>query len=186
MGVRFRNGWAVVEKGSKTYHNLRKLPMLKTAREMPLSFLKQLPFITKPADVKMIFGADVYYKYVTADVKAVAVEKVEAGLVADVVHKENDDKCHHRTRDGHLCKFDVEDSKVTHYCRMHILNDIRLKDLDFKIPVAMDKKERKAKHKQAFKKLNELRLLNNREASEAAKEGSDVTVVEEAKTQEAE
>ena len=46
-GVKFRGGYAVVEKDSKTYINLKKLPMLKNAPEYPLTHLSNLIFVTR-------------------------------------------------------------------------------------------------------------------------------------------
>jgi len=59
-GVKFRDGYAVVEKGSKTYFNLKKIPNLKFSKEFPLMYLLKLPFITKILDIKTVFGQDVY------------------------------------------------------------------------------------------------------------------------------
>ena len=58
-GVRFRDGYAVVEKGSKTHAELKKIPLLQNAEEFELLHLRKLRFITRTADVKAVYGTDV-------------------------------------------------------------------------------------------------------------------------------
>ena len=62
-GVKFRDSYAVVEKNSKTYYLLKKVPVLRAAKEYPLTHLTKLPFITRSMDVKAVFGQDVYRRY---------------------------------------------------------------------------------------------------------------------------
>ena len=59
-GVKFRDSYAVVEKDSKTYFNLKRVPNLKSPKEFPLMYLLELPFITKVLDIKTVYGHDVY------------------------------------------------------------------------------------------------------------------------------
>jgi uncharacterized protein (UPF0335 family) len=59
-GVKFRDSYAVVEKDSKTYFNLKRVPNLKATKEFPLLYLLELPFITKISDIKTVYGQDVY------------------------------------------------------------------------------------------------------------------------------
>lgn len=61
-GVRFRDGYGVVEKDSKTYFHLKKIPAVKKFTEYPLDHLLKLKFITRKQDVKLIYGSDVYIK----------------------------------------------------------------------------------------------------------------------------
>jgi len=159
MGVRFRGGWAVVDKGSKIYHNLTKLPMLKNPKEMPLSFLKQLPFITRAMDVKLIYGADVFAKYVTLSDKIEVEEAVAKVTKAEKTHLENKAICCHRLDNGMLCKINVADEKVSSYCSHHILQDPKLEEIGFEIPKVMLPKQRKKLRKTAF---NEIRKSLNK------------------------
>lgn len=62
-GIRFRDSYAVVEKNSKTYHTLKRIPVLRAIREFPLTHLAKLPFITRHADIKMVYGQDVYVSF---------------------------------------------------------------------------------------------------------------------------
>lgn len=61
--IKFRNGYAVVDKDSKNYKILKKSPMLRAAKEFPLEHLRTLPFITRAKDIIMIYGQDVYNHY---------------------------------------------------------------------------------------------------------------------------
>lgn len=62
-GVKFRDSYAVVEKNSKIYYMLKRVPVLRASKEYPLTHLSNLPFITRSSDVKMVFGQDVYRRY---------------------------------------------------------------------------------------------------------------------------
>src|SRR5690606_11127903 len=62
-GVRFRDSYAVVEKDSKTYYGLKKVPVLRAVKEFPLTYLSKLSFITRPMDLKMVYGQDVYVSF---------------------------------------------------------------------------------------------------------------------------
>lgn len=66
-GVKFRDGYAVVAKDSKSHHYLKKIPVLRKALELPLTHLKKLKFITRISDIKMVYGEDVYLKYLKAE-----------------------------------------------------------------------------------------------------------------------
>ena len=172
MGVRFRDSWAVVEKDSKIYFRLRKLPMLKNPVERPLSFLKELSFINRPMDVKLIFGADVYAKYITLDKKIKQKEEVEKVQLEEKLHIEDDTKCRFRLETGKLCRHNVQDTAVSSYCPLHILKDPRLEEIDFTVPLALSPKERKKLRKRAFNKLSSTKIEEN----------INVSVVEEEKT----
>jgi len=66
-GVTFRQGYAVVEQNSKTYHHLKKIPVLHKVKELPLVSLRKLGFITRTSDVKMVYGQDVYMAFLKAE-----------------------------------------------------------------------------------------------------------------------
>jgi hypothetical protein len=69
-GIKFRESYAVVEKNSKTYTMLKRIPVLRGSREYPLSYLKNLPFITRLADIKMVYGQDVYRRFLEEEDKS--------------------------------------------------------------------------------------------------------------------
>lgn len=156
MGVKFRNSWAVVEKDSKIYHRLKMLPMLRNPQEQPLSFLKNLPFITRPMDVKLIYGADVYAKYIDCIVRKEAAAEEEQKELELKQHLEDPNSCKHIKDDGEYCKQYNHSPEVSSYCATHLLSDPRLQEIDFRLPVAMDSKERKRIRKMAFNKLKKL------------------------------
>ena len=66
-GVKFRDSYAVVEKNSKVYQMLRKVPVLRGAKEFPLTHLRKLPFISRTLDVKTVYGQDVYMRFLAAE-----------------------------------------------------------------------------------------------------------------------
>lgn len=84
-GIRFRDSYAVVEKDSKSYFGLKRIPVLRASKEFPLTHLDKLPFITRHQDIKMVYGQDVYvsflreYEKENAEAKAIVeLQKLEA------------------------------------------------------------------------------------------------------------
>lgn len=69
-GVKFRGGYAVVEKNSKVYYSLKKIPPLRDAKEFPITYLTKLPFITRPNDIRTVYGQDVYARFLAEEEKA--------------------------------------------------------------------------------------------------------------------
>ena len=155
LGVKFRDGWAVVERDSKIYYRIKKLPMMRNCIEQPLDFLQKLPFITRSIDVKLIYGADVYAKYMTYTQKKEEVQQEIEEQVQEQSHLENPELCKYRLDKGDLCKHKVSDPSVSDHCPIHILKDPLLQEIGFKIPLAMDKKTRRKIKKTAFNKLKE-------------------------------
>lgn len=151
-GVKFRAGYAVVSKPSKTYSNLKKLPVLKNARELPLTFLQKLPFITKPIDVKIVYGTDVY-RYFQEAMKIENEKQAEIKKEEEIKqHRADETKCQMLTQrsDGQeLCGMDsVENSEG--YCILHILEAPIVQELGIEVPTFLTKQERKQlRHKVA-------------------------------------
>jgi len=79
MGVKFVNGIAVVERGSKVHKNLLRSPLLKNRKEFGLEWLVKFGFRTK--DVQMVFGKDIYYSYL----KAIEKEKTKQAEIDSIV-----------------------------------------------------------------------------------------------------
>lgn len=69
-GIKFRESYAVVEKDSKTYNMLKRIPVLRGSKEYPISYLKELPFITRLPDIKMVYGQDVYRRFLEEEQKS--------------------------------------------------------------------------------------------------------------------
>lgn len=151
-GVKFRAGYAVVSKPSKTYSGLKKLPVLKNARELPITFLAQLPFITRAVDIKIVYGSDVYYSYQKA-MKLKLEEEAKIEKVEEIKqHLADESKCQMLTKTSggeELCGYDsIENSGG--FCIHHILEAPIVQDLGIEIPTFLTKQERKQlRHKVA-------------------------------------
>lgn len=141
QGIKFRGGYAVVEKDSKVYHMLKKIPLLKNAKEFPLIHLRSLPFITRTSDVKMIYGQEVYRYYLEA-LNPIVAEEIEVRHVeAEVAHVEEMHKCACKTKSGELCIHLAAEYSPSGYCHLHIFQDPRLSEFGITIPrLAMDEK----------------------------------------------
>lgn len=141
-GVRFREGYAVVEKDSKIYSSLKKLPLIKNAREFPLSFLMKLPFITRTMDIKLIYGAEVYNHFVNEYAVKVEEDKVQQKVEQEISHVDSK-KCAFRTvTTEELCKFDAHELSPSGYCHKHILDEPKLEELGIEVPKFLTKKEK--------------------------------------------
>jgi hypothetical protein len=150
-GIKYRDGYAVVEKGSKSYFALKRVKPAAIAKEYPLIHLKDLRFVTRTADIKIIFGVDVYNRYIL-QLKQFLDKKV----IED--HKKSD-KCQCILESGQHCKqlqFELSPSK---FCKQHLLKDPRLKEFGIEIPLVLFGKQRKNEFKQrvlkTLKKLKE-------------------------------
>lgn len=162
-GVKFRDGYAVVEKGSKVYLELKKVPMLRDMREFPLIHLRKLKFITRTADIKLIYGQDVYYKYLEVLEQTLEVESEEREIQQEVVHKiqeethiSEDVKCHFKSENtGELCSFPYLKKSPSKYCVRHILQDPGLEALGYKVPRFMTKKEKQELKEKIASKLRD-------------------------------
>ncbi len=154
-GVKFRGGFAVVEKNSKLYFSLKKLPALKNSKELPLLFLKKLPFITKPYDVFTIYGKDVYNKYITLldeDVnKELQIQKEEA-----VEQHIASGGCKFIKENGEICSFEAHKYSPSQYCKIHMYSDPEIDKLNIHKSRFMDKDEKKAWKDKVFKELEKL------------------------------
>lgn len=154
-GVKFRAGYAVVEKDSKTYKNLKKLPMLKNAPEYPLTHLRKLLFITRTYDVKLIYGQDVYHKYLEVLKTELNQEKEEKETKAEEEHIEDIKRCNHRTVNGNLCKRPALEVSPAGYCKMHLLEDeeaIKLSKLE--IPTRLTRGQKKEYKNKIIERLS--------------------------------
>lgn len=90
-GIKFRNGYAVVEKDSKIYFALKKIPVLTNAKEHPLTFLTKLPFITRTQDIRTVYGQDVYIKFLEASDKEkqeIIIQEKQAKILAEQQEQE--------------------------------------------------------------------------------------------------
>lgn len=79
-GVKFRDSYAVVERDSKTYYMLKRVPVLRGAKEFPITYLSSLRFITRQSDIKTIYGQDVYSVFLTRQSAKLEADKAEAEI----------------------------------------------------------------------------------------------------------
>lgn len=158
-GIRFRNSYAVVEKDSKTYRNLKQIPVMKNCQEFPLTFLSKLPFITRATDVKMVYGMDVYTKYLEELKVEQEVQHQEQKVEEEVKHVEEKKLCANRTAasdEKELCSEQALEQSPSGYCFRHILNDPKLQELGIEVPKFIEKKKR---HKEREKVADQLAQL---------------------------
>lgn len=153
-GVKFRGGYAVVEKDSKVYHQLRRMPFLQKASEMPLTFLGRLKFITRTSDIKMVYGQDVYLSYLAELEESKKVGAPEANKVA-IAPVEPPKTCKFTTKRGTLCKYTAMPESPSGFCTLHILQDTGLASLGIEIPESAlaSRKEKDKLTDQVIKKL---------------------------------
>jgi hypothetical protein len=156
-GIKFRGGYAVVEKGSKTHHNLLKIPVLKGAKEFPLTFLRKLPFISRTKDVDMVYGKDVFYRFIEAEEAeklaqntAQKVEEVEQHLASDTI-------CKATTQTGSLCENELQPESPSGYCLTHLLTDPKLAEMGIEVPKFIPKEEKKKVRERVLRQLTEIR-----------------------------
>lgn len=164
-GVRFRDSYAVVQKDSKTYRNLKAIPVLKAAQEYPLIILRDLKFITRPQDVKTVYGADVYVQYLKELDKEIKKEVIEQKVELEIKHVELHKKCSHRVIDtsgklsenNALCSMDALEHSPSGYCFRHILDEPMLNELGIDVPKFIPKKDKQDMKNKVSEQLKKLK-----------------------------
>lgn len=160
--IKFRGGYTVIEKDSKSYFNLKKIPILRGAKEFPITFLGKLPFITRAKDISTIFGKDVYVHYIKAI--AAAKEKEEVAQ-----HQEDGTKCAFtETQSGEICNRDKLEESPSGYCHLHLLLDPQLSELGIEVPKFIPKAE---KNDLRYTIINKLKKLGKKSINEENKNG---------------
>lgn len=156
LGIRFRGGYAVVEKGGKSYKAIKQLPFIKDQPEFPLIHLRDLKFITRTNDIKIIFGQDVYYQYLDQLNKVLEAEKIIKEQQKNEEHINVRSLCSHTTAKGTLCEHLAMPESPSKYCRLHILNDPKLEEIGIKIPKRLSKDEKKSYKEKVLAKLERM------------------------------
>lgn len=154
--VKFRGGYAVVEKDSKEHAMIRRLSLLKNAQEFPLTHLRKLPFITRALDIKTIYGADVYAKYMKEVMATEVVEKEQQEVVEHT--EKNLCTCISKST-GKKCNLEASEESPSHYCRLHLLEDPKLEELGIHVPT-LTKDEVKDFRVSVVKKLQKMKKEN--------------------------
>ena len=157
QGVKFRDGYAVVEKNSKTYFALLKMPILTGCQEFPLVYLRKLNFITRSSDVKTIYGQDVYRHYVEELTETVEQEAAEEKQQADEQHKQAGRCCYVAAKTGELCENEAYQASPSRYCKRHLLEDPKLKDYGIKVPGFITKQEKAELREKVIKQLSKIK-----------------------------
>lgn len=181
-GVRFRDSYAVVEKNSKIYRTLKKMPILRNSQEYELTHLKNLKFVTRNSDVKMVYGQEVFVAFTRALVKKEEeqkqIELEEAQKELEVEHLLI--KCSKPLDSGALCSNDKFDLSPSGYCKNHLLDDPKLEELGVEIPHAtFGRENRKKARNKIIKQLYKLQEQPKEEIVEEPVEVSTEEVVEE-------
>lgn len=156
QGIKFRDGYAVVEKDSKTYFMLKKMPILQGCQEYPLVYLRKLKFVTRTSDIKTIFGQDVYRHYLNALNKDLNKEKEDQRLQEELDHIDLGG-CAFRGENKALCQHDALPESPSGYCKLHLLHDPKLAENDIKIPKFITKQEQAPLKEKVIKQLNKQR-----------------------------
>lgn len=120
LGVRYREGYGVVAKDSKEYYNLKQIKLCVVA-EYPITTLGRLKCVTSPAQIKTIWGSNIYAAYKKA-IAAKAQTKLEEQ--AEVIEPIVKTKCEKETFFGTQCKNDAVEASC--YCKVHIAFDTRI------------------------------------------------------------
>lgn len=153
-GVRFRAGYAVVERGSKAYKAVKSLPFIKNEPDLPLIHLRSLPFITRTMDIKLIYGPNVYSRYLEELHKELAVEAEEAEEIAAVEHVEKHNLCVFKTTKGELCAMEALAASPGGYCKRHLLDDPKIEEATgLKIPKRLTNQEKREWKEKAINRL---------------------------------
>jgi hypothetical protein len=156
-GIKFRNSYAVVEKDSKTYRDLKRIPVLKASEEFPLTFLRKLSFITRPLDVKIVYGADVFAQYLKNLEKELSKEAEEKKIEQEIKHIVEHKLCSYKTVKNDLCKDKALEHSPSGYCLRHILEEPRLLEFGIEVPKFIPKKEKWAMKEKVSEELESLK-----------------------------
>lgn len=139
-GVKFRDGYAVVKQNSKIYNTIKKMPLIKDTEDFPLIYLKNLKFITRALDVKLIYGRDVYNEYIK---QILPIEQSEREQEEFKQHVEINKLCTYTTAQDKLCGMQAIPESIKGYCKRHILEDEEaVEKSGIKIPKMLTKQEK--------------------------------------------
>jgi len=133
-GIRFREGYCVVVKGSRPYNTLKKLPLIKSSEEYPLIHLRSLKCIMRDKDLETIFGKDVYLQYMKVKTPIIKAEEL---IYKEEVYKEHieNGRCSFIKLNGEPCGLEAYTHSISKMCKLHILEDKEIiSKLGYKIP----------------------------------------------------
>lgn len=155
-GVKFRDGYGVVEKGSKVYLQLMTLPLIKGQPTYPLSHLKKLPFVTRAQDVQTIYGQDIYVQYKKQIEPIIEQEIIEHKIQQEFKHIEVEKRCSSTTSMDNLCRHEAWPSSKAGLCKLHILEEPNLEAIGIRVPKRMTSSEKTQLRQKVCEKLDSL------------------------------
>jgi len=135
MGVRYREGYAVVEKNSKVYKSLKTMKMAIT-KEFPITYLDTLGCVVNSRQIQYIWGKEIYNYFLTQKLNT---ESKEPQALKEA--REKIPYCEFTKPDGNQCK--SKSLKVSDYCKAHLKADERLAEDFANMPKYMEKADRK-------------------------------------------
>lgn len=154
-GVKFRNGYGVVDKNSKLYTQLKRLPYLKNALEFPLIHLSSLKFITRDSDVEVVYGKDVYYHYARKKEDYQQIKLVEQKQQEIQEHMESPTYCKYPNAKNGRCNNKLSELSPSGYCTKHILVDPKVEEVTgTRVPARLSKDEKVEWKKKILKQLS--------------------------------
>ena len=110
LGIRYRDGYGVVAKGSKTHVQLKRIKLAIT-EEYPITFLENLACVTNDTQIKYIWGKPVYDYYLKQKFKV--EHKDEIKVILDDLPQ-----CEGKTAIGEQCK--RKSLTGTEWCKSHL------------------------------------------------------------------
>jgi hypothetical protein len=155
-GVKFREGYGVVELNSKLYIQLMSLPLIKGQPTYPLSHLKKLPFVTRSQDIQVIYGVDIYRQYMEQIKPIIEQEQIEYKEKEEIKHTEVELRCSSTNNRDSLCRRDAVPFSKAGLCKLHILEEPGLAELGIKIPLRMTNTEKFQLRQKVCDKLESL------------------------------
>lgn len=145
-GVKYRDGFGVVEKDSKAYFELKKIKPAAITSEHSLDFLLKLNFINRSRDIELVYGKDVYHYYVNK------IREVQAAE-AESKHLKST-KCKMIVKNGSLCNNESHKLSPSEHCLTHLFQDSKLEEvLGTEILIPMGKEAKKKYKQEIIEKL---------------------------------
>lgn len=134
MGIRYIDGFGVVAKDSKEHKRLKQIRMA-VVDEYPITFLTKVKSVINNAQIKAIWGSDVYRCFLQHQTK----KEAKPVQLQEVVETP---RCSGHKKDGNQCgSMSLKDFD---HCRAHIEQDLKIQ------PFIKDMKTMPSKEKRAF------------------------------------
>lgn len=164
-GIKFRGGYGVVDKNSRYYHSLQKLPLLKNQPEYPLTHLSTLSFIPRSSEIKLVYGEEVYRHFLLAvkkereaqeEIVTKAAEAVKLVNQAERLEKvELVGRCEFIAKSDYQCKNEKHPKSLEGFCKNHILQDkTTAKSVGVKLPGMLTTSQKKELKKKILQRLD--------------------------------